>query len=93
MNNDYRDKYNEKTVAEFIETVLYAGILTEDNPTWNYHGVIAKKIDHTSNCDVYLVHGNVEIENTYTKELIWKTFTVNVYVYKDDITTLNWKFN
>ena len=91
--NDKRNNYDEISVAKFIEMKLYGSALTDGSRTSDLWGVNANMIDSASNYDEYQVSGNVQSLDSYTDEKTWNSFTVDVYVYHDDIITQNWSFN
>ena len=91
--NDKRNNYDEISVAKFIEKELYGSVITDGSRTSDLWGVNANMIDSANNYDEYQVSGNVQSLDSYTNEKTWNSFTVDVYVYQDDIITQNWSFN
>ena len=91
--NDKRNNYDEISVAKFIEMELYESVLTKGSRTSDLWGVNANMINSASNYDEYQVSGNVQSLDSYTDEKTWNSFTVDVYVYHDDIITQNWSFS
>jgi hypothetical protein len=91
--NDKRNNYDENSVAKFIEIELYGTVLIEGSSTSDLWGINANMIDSANNYDEYQVCGNVQLINSHTNEKTWNSFTVDVYVYHDDIITQNWRFS
>jgi len=72
---------------------IYGTVLTEGSRTSDLWGINANMIESANNYDEYQVSDNAQSINSHTNEKTWNSFTVDVYVYHDDIITQNGRFS